>query len=154
MLACFRPGGQFEISSGLFSIAGTKIHFCFYSAGTRNCANNRLLNFVDRNGWFQGGRQGSSWPALRRPHSLRLDQLGLISPQCALDRLQHWTQLGAGSVLMDQINHPPQDRPFVGVEVSRRTLLNADENVARQQPVSNLSKLAWIVLGRCRRSFS
>ena len=41
-----------------------------------------------------------------------------------------------------KIHHPPQDSPFVGVQVARCPLLDRDEDVTRQQAVRNLSKLA------------
>ena len=51
------------------------------------------------------------------PTRFRLDQLGLVSPQCVLDRLKHRPQLGAVSVLLDEIDHPPKDRPFVRIRL-------------------------------------
>ena len=70
------------------------------------------------------GRQGvvgldPTLKARRRPHLFSPDHLGLISPQCVLDRLQHRPQLGALCVRLDQIDHPPQDRPLVGVQIAR-----------------------------------
>ena len=51
----------------------------------------------------------------------------MVSPQCVLDGLQHGRQLGAVSVRLDEINHPTQDRPFVGIRVAQRPLLDVDE---------------------------
>ena len=65
----------------------------------------------------------------------------LVSPQCILDRLQHWPQLSTVGIRLDEIDHPPQDRPLVGIEVARGPLLDADKDVARQQAVSDLRQL-------------
>jgi hypothetical protein len=42
------------------------------------------------------------------------------------------------------IDHPAQDGPLVGVQIARGPLLDADEVVARQQAVGDLSQLAGI----------
>ena len=52
------------------------------------------------------------------PLSFSLDQFGLVSTQRVLDRLQHRPQLGALGIRLDEIDHPPQDGPFVGIEVA------------------------------------
>jgi hypothetical protein len=47
------------------------------------------------------------------------------------------------SVRLDDVEHALQRCPFVRFEIATRTLFNADENVARQQPISDLRKLPW-----------
>ena len=77
----------------------------------------------------------------RQPH-LSLDESCMVSPQCILDPLQHRPQLGALRIRLDEVNHPPQDRPLIGIDVARRPLLHRDEDVARQEAVCDLSHLA------------
>jgi hypothetical protein len=42
-------------------------------------------------------------------------------------------QLGAFGIRLDKINHLPQYRPLIGIEITRCPLLDADEDVGRQQ---------------------
>jgi hypothetical protein len=44
--------------------------------------------------------------------------VGGMSPQSVLDCLQHRPQLGATRVLLDQVDHPPQDRPLVATTLA------------------------------------
>jgi hypothetical protein len=85
---------------------------------------------------------GSPWNAPSAAPTLSSDQLGLVSPQCILDGLRHRSQIGTFGVHLDQINQPPangpQNRSCPG------PLLDADEHVARQQPVSNQSQFPGI----------
>ena len=77
-------------------------------------------------GDYQSGRRGVVVVApSAAPLSFRLDHLGLIGPQCVLDRLQHRPQLGALGVRLDEVDHPPKYRPLVGIQIARCPLLNA-----------------------------
>lgn len=73
---------------------------------------------------------------------LRLPSPG--SPQRILDRLRHRAQFGAVGVGLDQVNNAPEDFPLRRIEIAWRPLLHADEDVARQQPVSDCCQLAGI----------
>ena len=62
-------------------------------------------------------------------------------------------QLGALGVRLDQINHPPQDGPLVGIQITRGSLLYRDEHVARKQAISDLRQLPGSVTARRFRDF-
>lgn len=60
----------------------------------------------------------------RRPHSFSLDEFRLVGPQCIVDRLKHRPQLSSLGIRLDEIDHPPQDGPLIGIEVAGRSLLH------------------------------
>jgi hypothetical protein len=40
--------------------------------------------------------------------------------------IQHWPQLGALGVRLDEVDHPPQDCPFVRIEVATSAAIAGD----------------------------
>ena len=92
-----------------------------------------------------GAVGGHSVPPPAAPLSFSLNQLRL-SARNAFSIVSSTGPSSAplASCLMRSIIRL-EDRPFVRIKVTRRSLLHRDEDVARQQPIRNLRRLAGIV---------
>ena len=69
---------------------------------------------------LNSARKSPVEPLRRSAKSLSAAMLiAWCQPANILDRLQHWPQLSTVGIRLDEIDHPPQDRPLVGIEVAR-----------------------------------